>query len=128
MKRIVYQFAVATAGAQEPVTYLQEKSILCSNDMLDANLLAAKEEAYDGLISVEDADPELYPEPQPTTSERMGALESALMSLIMGEPIDTEFLRIQYLLGNLTQESIQSAVPLRLTEDQANAITGGIET
>lgn len=128
MKRIVYQFAVTTAGAQEPVTYLQEKSILCSNDMLDANLLAAKEEAYDGLISVEDADPELYPEPQPTTSERMGALESALMSLIMGEPIDTEFLRIQYLLGNLTQESIQSAVPLRLTEEQANSITGGTET
>lgn len=123
MKRIVYQIAVTTEGAQGHATYLQDKAILCSDDMLKPNLSAAKEEAYDGLISVEDADPE----PQPTTSERMSALESALMSLIMGEPIDTGFLRIQYLLGNLVQETIQSAVPLRLTEDQANAITGGIE-
>lgn len=83
MKRIVYQFAVTTAGAQEPVTYLQEKSILCSNDMLDANLLAAKEEACDGLISIKDADLELYPEQNPTADERLSALESAVMALMM---------------------------------------------
>lgn len=62
----------------------------------------------------------------PTVNDRIAALESALTSLMIGGAVNTEFLRLQYLLGNLTQESVQSAVPRLLTNDQANAITGGI--
>lgn len=69
------------------------------------------------------------PTAPPSDAERLKAVESALTSLMLGGAVDTEFLRIQYLIGNLEQENIQSAVPLRLTEDQANAITvGEIET
>lgn len=83
MKRIVYQISMTTDGAQGPVTYLQDKSILCSDDTLQENLLAAKEEACDGLISIKDADLELYPEQNPTADERLSALESAVMALMM---------------------------------------------
>ena len=62
----------------------------------------------------------------PTVNDRIAALESALTSLMIGGAVNTEFLRLQYLLGNLTQESVQSAVPRLLTNDQANTITGGI--
>ena len=62
----------------------------------------------------------------PDDHDRISALESALMSLMLEGTVDTAFLRVQYLLGNLSQEVIQGSVPLRLTADQANSITGGI--
>ena len=64
--------------------------------------------------------------PMPVDHDRISAIESALTSLMLGGMVNTEFLQIQYLLGNLTQESVQSAVPRLLTNDQANTITGGI--
>ena len=64
----------------------------------------------------------------PSESDRLRAVESALTSLMLKGTNDTASIRLQYLLGNLTPEMIQGAVPLRLTEDQANAITGGTET
>ena len=35
-----------------------------------------------------------------------------------------EFIRIQYVLGNLTEEQVRAFVPLYLTEDQADEIVG----
>lgn len=66
--------------------------------------------------------------PMPVDHDRISAIESALTSLMLEGTVDMAFLRLQYRLGNLTQESIQSFVPLRLTEEQANSITGGTET
>lgn len=57
MKRIVYQFQVTVPAADEtlePTIYLQDKSILCTDDTLEANLVAAKAEAHNGEITVED--------------------------------------------------------------------------
>lgn len=57
MKRIVYQFQVTVPAADEtlePTIYLQDKSILCPDDMLEENLAAAKAEAYNSEATVED--------------------------------------------------------------------------
>lgn len=66
--------------------------------------------------------------PLPSDKERLSAIESAVTTLMLAGVVDTEFLQLQYRLGNLTNESVQSAVPLRLTEEQVNSITGGTET
>lgn len=50
MKRITYQIQVG----QEADVVLVSKAILCTGDTLEANLTAAKAEAYNGEVTVED--------------------------------------------------------------------------
>ena len=50
MKRITYQIQVG----QETEVVLVSKAILCTDDTLETNLAAAKAEAYNGEVTVED--------------------------------------------------------------------------
>lgn len=126
MKVINYQIATELNHGTEKQLNKQLIFNACSMPYTEKNLKLAKEEAYNGEITITD-DPSLV-EPKPSAIDRIFSMELALTSLMLGGTVDTEFLRLQYRLGNLTQESIQSAVPLRLTEEQANSITGGTET
>lgn len=123
MKRIVYQFAVTTDGAQEPVTCLQDKSILCSDDMLEANLAAAKAEAHNSEVTVEDV-----PDTRPLEvikAERIQQSKADLAAYLESHPIqwtDGEYYAItaekqQQLTGKILSATLaqQTSTPYSLT-------------
>lgn len=123
MKRIVYQFAVTTDGAQEPVTYLQDKSILCPDDMLEENLAAAKAEAYNGEVTVEDV-PDTRPL-EAIKAERIQQSKADLAAYLESHPIqwtDGERYSItaekqQQLTGKILSATLaqQTSTPYTLT-------------
>ena len=57
MKQLSYKMLVTVQAdeTQEPETFLQEKSIICSDENLEESLAMARAESYNGEVSVEDA-------------------------------------------------------------------------
>lgn len=126
MKRIGYQFVVSIPSdgeAQDQKTYLQNKSILCTDDMLEANLAAAKVEAYNGEVTVEDV-PDTRPL-EAIKAERIQLSKTDLAAYLESHPIqwtDGEQYSItaekqQQLTGKILSATLaqQTSTPYTLT-------------
>ena len=58
------------------------------------------------------------PDETPTTEERLAALEAAMLEQLLGVMDMFKFLKIQYKLGKVTDEQLQSLVGKVITKEQ----------
>lgn len=84
MKIVKYNLAeeVNIGTAEEPKIERRKGAavaIECTADTLDANLAIARAEAFEEPIVEDDGQPEIY---QPTTEERLAALEAAQLEML----------------------------------------------
>ena len=87
MKRITYLLQTTASNVnQEPesVPILLEKSIICADDALDANMELAKSEAYSGNINVEDCESEVEATNEELLERDVAELLAALNMILTG--------------------------------------------
>lgn len=89
MKLITYQFAVeinmGTHESPKIIQSLNTKSIRCPDSKLEANLVIARAEAYDGEVTVENIpDPETEPTQEEDTAAMLVDHEFRLTLLELG--------------------------------------------
>lgn len=86
MKQLRYQimteFNLGTAAAPQNHRSFNTKVVIADESTLEATLTVAKAEAYQGEVIVEDAPN--APAPVPSDSERLDALEAAMLAMMGG--------------------------------------------